>query len=75
MEDLNIDELRELTRRQKAQAEATNMGIKKERAEANERTVRAVKRTREDAMSDSDCYEVGAIATGSVHKKQRTEDE
>jgi len=34
-EDLNIDELRELTRRQKAQAEVTSMGIKKERAEAN----------------------------------------
>jgi len=26
-------------------------------------------------MSDSECDEIEAIATGSVHKKQRTEDE
>jgi len=26
-------------------------------------------------MSDSECDEVDAIATGSVHKKQRPEDE
>jgi hypothetical protein len=51
------------------------MGIKKERAEANLRSVQAVKRTRGDAMSDSGCDEVKAIATGSVHKKQRPEDE
>lgn len=75
VEDLNIDELRDLTHRQKAQAEATSIGIKKELAEANLCTVRAVKRTRENAMSDSECDEVEAIATGSVHKKLQTEDE
>ena len=51
------------------------MGIMKKQAEANLRTLRAVKRTREDTMSDSECDEVEAIVTGSVHKKQRTEDE
>lgn len=75
VEDLNIDEFQELTRRQKAQAEATSMGINKEQAEANLRTLRAVKRTQEDTMSDSECDEVEAFATDSVHKRQRTEDE
>jgi hypothetical protein len=50
------------------------MGIKKERAEANLCTARAVKR-KEDAISGSECDEVEAIATSSVQKKQRPEDE
>ena len=44
VEDLNISELRELTRHQKVQAGATSIGIKKERVRANLRTDRVAPR-------------------------------
>jgi hypothetical protein len=44
VEDLNIGELRELTRHQKVQAGAISIGIKKERVRTNLRTDRVAPR-------------------------------
>lgn len=53
-----------------AEAEATKVRVKKERAETNLQTLRAVKRFREDMGVDEE-NEVEAIAERSAHKKQR----
>jgi hypothetical protein len=67
IEELTLEELRELTRRQKAEVEAARLCVKKERAESNLHALRAVKRLH---GVDED-NEVEAIAERSAHKKQR----
>ena len=54
----------------KADVEATRARVKKENAEGNLRTLRAVKRFREDTGIDED-NKVETIGERSAHKKQR----
>jgi hypothetical protein len=67
VEELTLEELRELTRRQKAEVDAARLRVKKERAESNLHALRALKRFH-DVNEDN---EVEAIAERSAHKKYR----
>jgi hypothetical protein len=69
IEELTLEELRELTRRQKAEIEAARLLVKKERAESNWYTLRAVKRFH--GVEENDDVEV--VAERSARKKQHPE--
>jgi hypothetical protein len=74
IEELNIEELRELTRKQKAEVDAARLRVKEEPVETDIRTLRAVKRNREDTENDMD-NDGRAAPMCPAPKKKRSDEE